>query len=154
MSRRPSGRATSARSSRPRAAVRVARVRTVPRALAPVLALVAACLGGALAPAPAAAQMVGVPLAPARPAPAAPAPTVAGRDSAATPTAARRDTVEERQRLDIQAWVDSAAGALSQSNPTPVPAAAPATTGPAPRTPAARPRRQPARPSAETRRKP
>lgn len=40
--------------------------------------------------------------------------TRAGRTSAATPA-------QERSRLDIQAWVDSAAGALARSAPTPIP---------------------------------
>lgn len=115
----------------------------------PLLCSLAAGAALTLAARPAGAQLVGVPLPPPRPS-APPPPVVA----AERPDATARDTVEERQRLDIQAWVDSAAGALSQSNPTPVPAAAPVTTRPAPRIPAARPPRQPARPSAQGRRRP
>ncbi len=82
-----------------------------------------AAVGVALlaAAAPAAAQIAGVPTAPRpRRAAAADAPpldtaTRAERTSAAT-------SEQERQRLDIQAWVDSAAGALARSAPTPIPA--------------------------------
>lgn len=40
--------------------------------------------------------------------------TRAGRTSAQSPA-------QERSRLDIQAWVDSAAGALARSSPAPIP---------------------------------
>ena len=70
---------------------------------------------------PAAAQIAGVL--------AKPRPVRTARDSAAgrdTTTrvgrAAAKVPAEERQRLDIQAWVDSAAGALAQSPPAQIPA--------------------------------
>jgi hypothetical protein len=79
------------------------------------------------APAALAAQVVGVPAPPPRPAPAA---VVAAADSADStrPRPWRADTAAVIQRLDIQAWVDSAAPALSRA-----PRPAPAVTTPVPR---------------------
>jgi hypothetical protein len=90
-----------------------------PRALA--LGALAACLAVGAAAAPAAAQIAGVPTIPRARRAASDALPVspdsasrAARTSAPTPEA-------ERQRLDIQAWVDSAAGALARSAPPPIP---------------------------------
>jgi hypothetical protein len=119
----------------------------------PALALLTALAALAM---PAAAQIVGVPQAPPRPA-------AVRADSAADSVPRRppvdRDTLLERQRLDIQAWVDSAAPALAAA-PRPSPAAAtevprvdpPVSTPPAPRPPAAG--TVPRRPSAESGRRP
>ena len=77
-------------------------------------------LAGAVGAAPASAQMAGVPTAPrASRAAAAAEPS----PDAATPAerASAKSEEAERQRLDIQAWVDSAAGALSRSAPAPIP---------------------------------
>jgi hypothetical protein len=105
-----------------------------------------------LAPAAARAQLVGVPAPPPRP--AASVPQVAA-DTASGPRPWRADTAAIVQRLDIQAWVDSAAPALARA-----PRPAPAVTAPVPRVepapppPIAAPSRRPAprRPSAEARR--
>ena len=84
-------------------------------------ALAGAAAASAACSAPAQAQIAGVLARPRipRPAPdsaASPDSTVrVGRNSAKIPE-------QERQRLDIQAWVDSAAGALAQSPPAPIPA--------------------------------
>lgn len=87
-----------------------------------------------------------------------PAPVAAGPTVNA---AARRDSLSLRQRLDIQAWVDSAAGALARGAPAttvpltpppPAPTTAPTDTArpaparPAPRRPVASEAR-PARPA-------
>jgi hypothetical protein len=74
-----------------------------------------------LAAAPAHAQIVGVPQAPPRAATAV-RDTLGDSTIAARPPV-DRDTLLERQRLDIQAWVDSAAPALAGA-PRPSPAAA------------------------------
>ncbi len=98
---------------------------TDPPCRAPVRA--AAALAGALALAAlvpcarANAQIAGVLTPPraVRPAP----DSVAGADSTVRVGRAQAKVpVDERQRLDIQAWVDSAAGALAQSPPAPIPA--------------------------------
>ncbi len=90
----------------------------------PSLALAAALVAAALTtPAGAArAQLAGVPNPPRvrrpRPDSAAVSPdsaTRAAQTSAQTPE-------QQRTRLDIQAWVDSAAGALARSAPAPIPA--------------------------------
>jgi len=70
--------------------------------------------------APAGAQVAGVltrprPVRPARDSTAPDSTVRVGRTSAKVPA-------QERQRLDIQAWVDSAAGALAQAPPAPIPA--------------------------------
>lgn len=88
----------------------------------PVRALAAAAVAAALALAPAAAsaQIAGVL---ARPRPARPArDSIAGDSAARVGRAGARVPAEERQRLDIQAWVDSAAGALAAAPPAPIPA--------------------------------
>jgi len=127
-------------------------------------ALTAGVLAAALAAAtpaaatPAAAQIAGVVTTPRRrpvdPTVAASpdSATRAGRTSARTPA-------QEVQRLDIQAWVDSAAGALARSEPPAIPppgaggrpsifaepavpdSIRPGTAAPAPRGRVARPRR-------------
>ncbi|GJG85606.1 hypothetical protein tb265_07870 [Gemmatimonadetes bacterium T265] len=84
-------------------------------------ALAGVALLGAGVARPGGAQIAGVlarPRAarPARDSAAGPDSTVrVGRTSAKIPA-------QERQRLDIQAWVDSAAGALAQAPPAPIPA--------------------------------
>ncbi len=78
----------------------------------------------ALGAAPAAAQMAGVPTAPrVRRADTTAAVAEASPDSATRAARTSAQSAEqERQRLDIQAWVDSAAGALARSAPPGVPA--------------------------------
>ncbi|GLC24355.1 hypothetical protein [Roseisolibacter agri] len=106
------------------------------------------------------AQLVGVPVPPPRPVPAAVA-AAAAADSADPnrPKPFRADTAAIIQKLDIQAWVDSAAPALARApRPapavvTPVPRVDPAPPAVAPATrPATPPRRTPARPSQDARR--
>lgn len=89
-----------------------------------------------------------------RPPPArqAPPPTVAtgaNGDSTRRALAARRNSLTLTQRLDIQAWVDSAAGALARGAPaTTVPLTAPPPAPARPDTTPRAPRRTPVRPSA------
>ncbi|HZF68634.1 MAG TPA: hypothetical protein VEZ47_11385, partial [Gemmatirosa sp.] len=73
-------------------------------------ARVAVVLLGLVAPGAARAQFGGV-----LPPPPAPPLPVAIDDSAAGRLVTPRDTADLRQRLDIQAWVDSAAGALART---------------------------------------
>jgi hypothetical protein len=88
-------------------------------------------LGCALACAPAFvgarsahAQVAGVVAPP--PAPPKPPPAAVAAAKPTTSAAARRDSLALAQRLDIQAWVDSAAGALaSGASATTVPLTAP-----------------------------
>jgi hypothetical protein len=91
----------------------------VPRALA--TGALAACIALAAAAAPAAAQIASVPTVPRvrRTEPAVPVSPDSATRAART---SARTVEEERQRLDIQAWVDSAAGALSRSAPPAIPA--------------------------------
>ena len=83
--------------------------------------LAGASAGAVVLARPADAQIAGVlakprPVRPARDSAGSADTTVrVGRTAAKVPA-------QERQRLDIQAWVDSAAGALAQSPPTPIPA--------------------------------
>ncbi len=83
----------------------------------------AAALGatlGAAAPRGAGAQIAGVL---ARPRPVRPArDSVAGDSAVRVGRTSARVPAVERQRLDIQAWVDSAAGALATAPPAPIPA--------------------------------
>jgi hypothetical protein len=110
-----------------------------------------------LAAAPVHAQIVGVPQAPPRA--AAPVRDTLGDSTIAARPPVDRDTLVERQRLDIQAWVDSAAPALAGA-PKPSPAAAtevprvdpPVRTPPAPAPTGAPP--APRRPSQEAGRRP
>lgn len=118
----------------------------------------AAFVAGGAALRPAAAQMAGVPTPPRvrRPEPA----VATSPDSATRADRTSAGTAEqERTRLDIQAWVDSAAGALARSAPAPIPppgsegrpsifdpatvpdSLRPATPAPAPAPRARRPRR-------------
>jgi len=70
------------------------------------------------------AQVAGVVAPP--PAPPKPAPAAVAAATPTTSAAARRDSLALAQRLDIQAWVDSAAGALASGAPaTTVPLTAP-----------------------------
>jgi hypothetical protein len=88
--------------------------RVGPRAGAARLALATVCaltLGGARA---LGAQVAGVVEPPPVKAPPPPAPVATGPTVNA---ALRRDSLTLRQRLDIQAWVDSAAGALASGAP-------------------------------------
>jgi hypothetical protein len=83
----------------------------VPRLSASLPArLVGALLVAAAAPTAARAQFGGV----IPPPPPPPLPVAVG-DSAAGRLVTPRDTADLRQRLDIQAWVDSAAGALART---------------------------------------
>jgi hypothetical protein len=92
------------------------------------LAIAAAVLT-ALGARTASAQVAGVIAPPPAPPPQAP-PAVA---AVATPSAAaRRDSLALAQRLDIQAWVDSAAGALARGEPASTVPLAPPTTAPSP----------------------
>jgi len=79
------------------------------------LALLAAVLS-ALGARAAGAQVAGVIAPPPAPPPKAP-PAVAAAATPSTSAAARRDSLALAQRLDIQAWVDSAAGALASGAP-------------------------------------
>ena len=122
-----------------------------PRAPLAPLAPLALVLAVAISARAAGAQMVGVPVPPRRPV----APTaVAARADSGRGSATPRDTVDERQRLDIQAWVDSAAPALARA-PRPAPAVTtPVTPAERPPVPVVRPAASPAAPVAPARRAP
>jgi hypothetical protein len=90
----------------------------------------ATCIAACLVARGAGAQAAGVVAPP--PAPPKPPPPAVAAAKPTTSAAARRDSLALAQRLDIQAWVDSAAGALAAGAPaTTVPLTAPPPASPA-----------------------
>jgi hypothetical protein len=112
-------------------AVRGGTRRALERRMPIVSRLAIAAVLTALGARTASAQVAGVIAPPPAPPPQAP-PAVAAAATPSTSAAARRDSLALAQRLDIQAWVDSAAGALARGEPASTVPLAPPTTAPSP----------------------